>query len=154
VELGHDDKYPMTRLGSISFCMLAKEVLELREVLYVPSMTKNLLLVSCLIELKGRANFEDQKVIIKTSRVLARGVREGNLYRQLAGLVKQRALLTSSDNLRKLWHKRFGHLNYGSLPLLKGMVVIFPNFKVVKKECARDVHSTSNPRRAQNKRDS
>jgi hypothetical protein len=27
-----------------------------------------------------------------------------------------------SDKLCKLWHKRFGHLHYGALPLLKDMV--------------------------------
>jgi hypothetical protein len=76
---------------------------------------------------------------------LARGVREGGLYRLLVDPVKQRALLTSSDNLCELWHKRFGHLNYGSLPLLKDMVVGFPNFKVEKrgvcKGCALNKHA-------------
>jgi hypothetical protein len=66
VELGDDGKYPMTGLGSISFCMPTKEVLDLHEVLYVPGMTKNLLLVSCLIDLKCRVEFDDQEVIIKS----------------------------------------------------------------------------------------
>jgi hypothetical protein len=59
VELGDDDRYLVTRLGSISFCMLVREVLDLHEVLYVPSMTKSLLLVCCLIDLKCRDGFDD-----------------------------------------------------------------------------------------------
>jgi hypothetical protein len=66
VELGDDGKYLVIRLGSISFCMLAGEVLELHEVLYVLGMTKNLLLVSCLINLKCKVEFDDQGVIIKS----------------------------------------------------------------------------------------
>jgi hypothetical protein len=48
VDLGDDGKYLVTRLGSISFFMPTGEVLDLHEVLYVPDMTKNLLLVYCL----------------------------------------------------------------------------------------------------------
>jgi hypothetical protein len=52
VELIDDGRYPMVWLRSISFFMLVGEVLDLHEVLYVPSMTKNILLVSFLIDLK------------------------------------------------------------------------------------------------------
>jgi hypothetical protein len=63
--------------------------------------------------------------------------------------------LTSSDNLCKLWHKIFGHFNYGSLPLLKDMVVGFPNFKVEKrgvcKGCALGKHSKATFRSSEHK---
>jgi hypothetical protein len=52
----------------------------------------------------------------------------------------------SNDNLCELWHKCLGHLHYGALPLLKDMVVGLLDFKVERKECARDVHLTSMPR--------
>jgi hypothetical protein len=45
--------------------MLAGEVLELIEILYVLGLTKNLLSVSCLIDLKCMVEFDDQQVIIK-----------------------------------------------------------------------------------------
>jgi hypothetical protein len=89
-EPSDDGKYLISGLCSISFRMLA-EVLELQEELYVPSMTKNLLLVSCLTDLNCMVEFDDQGVIIKSrspdpSRVLARAVREGGLYRLLASV--------------------------------------------------------------------
>jgi hypothetical protein len=59
VELGDDGKYPVTGLGFISFHMLAREVLELCQALYVLGRTKNLLLVSCLIDLKCNAKFNN-----------------------------------------------------------------------------------------------
>jgi hypothetical protein len=50
-----------------------------------------------------------------------------------------------SDKLCELWHKRFGHLHYGALPLLKDMVQGLPDFKIEKtrvcKGCALDKHA-------------
>jgi hypothetical protein len=43
VELGDDATYPVTRMGSVSFCMPSGDVLELDDVLYVLGLTKNLL---------------------------------------------------------------------------------------------------------------
>jgi hypothetical protein len=120
VELSDDGKYPMTRKGSISFHMPVGEVLELHEVFYVPHMTKTLLLVSCVIDLRCSAKFDDQEVIIKShspdpSRVLAQGRTEGGLYKLLANIMKRGSLLISSDNLCELWHKRFSPLKLLSL---------------------------------------
>jgi hypothetical protein len=52
-------------MGSISFCMPTREVLELHEILYVPDLTKNILLVSCFTNLKCMVKFDDQQVSIK-----------------------------------------------------------------------------------------
>jgi hypothetical protein len=41
--LGNDATYPMTRMGFISFHIPLGDVLDLTEVLFVPSLTKNLL---------------------------------------------------------------------------------------------------------------
>jgi hypothetical protein len=74
--------------------------------------------------LKCRVKFDDQELIIRRhspvlGRVMAKGVREGGLYRLLADAMKKRALLINIDNLCELWHKIFDHLNYRSLLLLK-----------------------------------
>jgi hypothetical protein len=75
---------------------------------------------------------------------LARGFKEGGPYKLLEDPVKQRALLVVTI-YAKLWHGRFGHLNYGSLPLLKDMLDSL-TLRWTRKECARDVHSASMPR--------
>jgi hypothetical protein len=64
-ELGDDAKFLVIGMGSISFHMPTREVLELHEVLYVLGLTKNLLSISCLIDLKCMVEFDDQQVIIK-----------------------------------------------------------------------------------------
>jgi hypothetical protein len=76
VELGNDVTYPITRVGFVSLCMPSSDVLELDDVLYVPSLMKNHLSVSCMIDLYCIVEFNDQLVIIRRrrfdpSRVLA-----------------------------------------------------------------------------------
>jgi hypothetical protein len=101
VELGDDATYPMRGVGSISFQMPLGDVLELSDVLFVPSLKKNLLLVSCMIDVQWRVAFEGQQCTINdcslaSPRTLARGVREGGLYRLL---VDPMALVHSSERL-------------------------------------------------------
>jgi hypothetical protein len=114
-------------------------------------MTKNLLSVSCLTNLKCRAEFDDQEVIIKSRTLILVEFWPEELgrvafTRLLADPMKQRALLTNSDNLCELWHKRFGHLNYGSLPLLKDMVVGFLTSRWRRRSVQGMCTQTSMPR--------
>jgi hypothetical protein len=85
VELSDEGKYSVIGLGSISFHMPIREILEFHEVLYVPGMTNYLLSISCLTNLKQCPKFDDQGLIIKghspdLGGVLARGVCKGGLY--------------------------------------------------------------------------
>jgi hypothetical protein len=66
VELGDDGRYPMVGLLSISFQMLVREFLDLNEVIYVLGMHKNIILGSCLTDLKHKVEFDDEKVIIRS----------------------------------------------------------------------------------------
>jgi hypothetical protein len=63
-KLGDAGKYSMNGLDS-SFYMLVGEVWDLHEILYVLGITKELLLVSCLIDLKCKVDFDDEGVIIR-----------------------------------------------------------------------------------------
>ena len=60
-------------------------------------------------------------------------------------LIRHEALVYSNDNLCKLWHKRFNHLHYEALPLLKHMVQGLSDFKLEKmgmcKGCTLDKHA-------------
>jgi hypothetical protein len=60
VELGDDATYPMRGVGSISFQMPSSDVLELRDVLFVPGLKKNLLSVSYMANVQWRVVFEGQ----------------------------------------------------------------------------------------------
>lgn len=60
-----------------------------------------------------------------TSSIIVIGVREGRLYR-LPGHPIQ-ALVHDTINLCELWHQRFAHLHYRSLPGLKSIVTGMPD---------------------------
>ena len=79
VELGDDATYPIARVGSISFLMPSGDILELTGVLYVPSLTKNLLSILVITNLRYMVDFDGQQVLIRKrclylGWVLARGV--------------------------------------------------------------------------------
>lgn len=75
----------------------------------------------------------------KSYTILVNSCSKGILYRLLANHMKQKALLTSSDNLCELWQRRFGQRNYGSLPLLKDMLVGFSDFKVERIQVCKEM---------------
>lgn len=112
VELGDDTTYPMRRgVDSISFQMHLGDVLELSDILFVPSLKKNLLSSSCMINVQWRVAFVRQQCTINdcslaSSRTLARGVREGGIYRLLTNPM---ALVHSNGRLEE--HSNFEMLH-------------------------------------------
>jgi hypothetical protein len=55
------------------------------------------------------------------------GSREGNMYRLLEQ--KEEVLIHDEVNPNELWHRRYTHINYQSLPFLKRMVEGIPELK-------------------------
>jgi hypothetical protein len=64
VELGNDATSPVTGMGSISFRMPSSDVLELDDVLYVSSLTRNILSISTMIDIRCATELDGQQVII------------------------------------------------------------------------------------------
>jgi hypothetical protein len=57
-------------------------------------------------------------------------VDECGLYKLLENPMRHGALVDYNESLCDLWYKHLGHFHYGSLLVLKDMVVEIPNFKV------------------------
>ena len=60
VEVGDDAMYPIAKVEFIAFQMPSSDILDLTSVLYVPSLTKNLLSVLLMTDVGYMANFDDQ----------------------------------------------------------------------------------------------
>jgi hypothetical protein len=60
VELGDDSMYPMKGVGSISFHIPLGYFLELSDVIFVPILKNNILLVSCIVYVQWRISFEGE----------------------------------------------------------------------------------------------
>jgi hypothetical protein len=104
----------------------------LSNVLYVPGLEKNLVSISCLEDKGNRIAFMDGKVLswhknssIEDAKVI--GSREGNLYRLLEQ--NEESLVHNEVNPNELWHRRYIHINYQALPLLRKMVEGIPELK-------------------------
>ena len=130
MELRDVVRYEVNGVGSISLHLESGAILHLEEVLYVPSLKKNLISVSVL-ENKGYSVLFFEKKALLWQRGLPLkeaetiGVQEGGLYkvpRQLA-----RALTHNQISTSELWHRRLGHLNYRALPNLQSMVSGMPS---------------------------
>jgi len=103
VELGDDATYLVKGFNSISFLMPSLDVFVLNDVLIVPSLKKNLSLVSCITYFQCRVSFEGQQSIINdfslsSLKTLTRGVRDGGLYKLLVDHVE---IVHGSKMLRK-----------------------------------------------------
>jgi len=64
VELGDNAMYLVVGVGSISFQMPLGDIIELTGILYELALSKNLLLVSVMIDLRYMVEFDDQQVLI------------------------------------------------------------------------------------------
>lgn len=105
-----------------------------REILYVPSLKKNLLSVGVLEEKGYTVAFTHGKAIMwpsdgDMSSNIVIGVKEANVYRLTGNPIQ--AQVHTVMNPCELWHRRFGHLNYHSLPSFPDMVTGMPPIKLI-----------------------
>jgi hypothetical protein len=128
VELGDNGTYAIKGFGSTCFHLQSGNVFHIGEMFYVPRLKKNIILVSFL-ESKGYlVSFSKGKALMWTSNEsvsLAMKIRaqEGGIYKVIGQVIQE--LAHEMINPCKLWHRRFGHLNYNVLPSLEKMVCHF-----------------------------
>jgi hypothetical protein len=104
----------------------------LSNVLFVPGLENNIGSIYCLEDKGNIISFVDGKVLswhkdssIENARVI--GTLEGNLYRLLEQ--NDESLVHDEVNPNEIWHRRYVHINYQSLPFLKNMVEGIPELR-------------------------
>jgi hypothetical protein len=132
--LGDDREVKVAGCGTVSFQRESLPPMTLTEVLYVPSLKNNLVLVSTIEEKSYEVLFCDGQVLlfpkgssITSAKVI--GTRHERLYKFLFQLV--RALIHSTNNnsdLCEIWHRRMSHLHHGDLRILREMVTGVSDF--------------------------
>jgi hypothetical protein len=125
VKLGDDFQYPIKGVGEASYKLNSGNPMKMKEVLYVPGLKKNLLSISALDKKGFRVAFIDGQVLMwprgKTlDDAVVIGVEEGGLYK-LKGH-SDSAMVHDIVNPIELCHRRFAHLHYKSLPVVRKMV--------------------------------
>jgi hypothetical protein len=117
--------------------------MKMKEVIYVPGLKKNLLSISTLDKKGFRLAFIDGQVLMwprgKTlNDVVVIGVEEGGLYKLKGN--SNSSMVHDIVNPSELWHRRFSHLHYKYLPVVRKMVTGLPEIQTeldgVFKGCA------------------
>jgi hypothetical protein len=133
VTLGDDYQYPIKGVGESNYKLDSGTPMKMKDVLYVPGLTKNLLSISALNKKGFKVVFIYGEVLMwpkgKTmEEAIVIGKEEGGLYK-LKGHSEE-ALTHSIENPCELWHRRLAHINYKALPYVSKVVTCLPKFKV------------------------
>jgi hypothetical protein len=123
----------------------------LREVLYVPGLKKNLILVSAFEERGYEVLFCDGRVLLlpKESNITSAkviGTRHEKLYKLMFQPASALFHSTSSSDLCELWHRRMAHLHHGALRILREIVTRVPEFSTEHQEFCKGWLWESTPR--------
>ena len=98
-----------------------QETCTLKDVLYVPDLSYNLLSVSRATKAGKTVDFSEAgcEIVDGSQRLIATGSREGSLYfLDCSGNDRQQANVAGSVSQEKLWHRRYGHLGMQNLERL------------------------------------
>jgi hypothetical protein len=130
-------------MGESTYKLDSGTSMRMKDVLYVPGLTKNLHSISALDKKGFRVAFIDGEVLMwpkgKTIEdAVVIGTEEGGLYKLKGHL--DASLTHSTESTCELWHSRLAHINYKALPYVSKVVTGLPEFKVdhegVCKGCA------------------
>ena len=120
VETGDDTTHPIRHVANVPFGKEGERTC-IKNVLHVPTITKNLVSVGQIVEQGMQVRFNQGGCFIeKEGRVIARGRREGRMFILESNEVKSAMFArgVKADIGIELWHKIVGHIN---LDKLKGV---------------------------------
>ena len=126
VKLGDDYQYPIKGSGEASYKLDSGKSLNIKNVLYVPILKKNILSISALDGKGIRVVFVDGQVLMwprgnKIEDATMIGEEEGVLYK-LKGQPGQ-ALVRESIEPSELSHIRLTHVHYRELPMVSKIIL-------------------------------
>jgi hypothetical protein len=125
IEMGDNGRYNATGIGTITFQRESGKPFQLKNVMHVPGLKKNLVLVAML---EGRGYdvvFSSGKAYLRhkaIGKVKNIGIRVKNLYiLEVDGcnsMIGKEEKVVSQDE-GELWHGRLGHLHHGALKIMQ-----------------------------------
>ncbi|XP_072077901.1 uncharacterized mitochondrial protein AtMg00300-like [Arachis hypogaea] len=124
--MGNDHACKTVRLGTIRIKMHDGGVRTLKDVRHIPDLRKNLISIG-LLEKNGCKIVVKKGVlkVFRSSLVVMKGVRHGNLYSILGTTVTGELAVEiggsrDQTNCTRIWHMRLGHMSEKGLSLLCG----------------------------------
>jgi hypothetical protein len=119
VTLGDDYQYPIKGLGESNYKLDSENSITMKDVLYVPSLKKNLLSISSLDKKSYRVSLIYGEVLMwakgeTLNEAIVIETEENDLYK-LKGH-PETAMTHAIKNSCEIWHRRLSHINYKALP--------------------------------------
>ena len=132
IEMGDDKRYSATEIGTIKFQRESGKPFQLKYVMHVPGLKKNLVSVTMLEDKGYDVVFSDGKAFLRhktTGQAKRIGIRVKNLYKLevdgcTATMGKVKKVVSQDEG--KLWHRRLGHLHHGALKILQHISTRLP----------------------------
>jgi hypothetical protein len=133
VTLGDDYQYPIKGVGESNYKLNLGNSMKMKDVLYVPGLTNNLLSISSLEKKGFKIVFIDGEVLMwakgeTLNEEIIIGSEENVLYK-LKGHSKA-AMNHTIENSCEIWHRILAHINYKALPYICNTVTCLPEFKI------------------------
>jgi hypothetical protein len=133
VTLGDDYQYPIKGVGESNYKLNLGNSLKMKDVLYVPGLTKNLLSISALAKKGFRFSFIDGEVLMwakgeTLNQAINIGSEENGLYK--IKVHSEDTMTHAIENSCELWHRILSHINYKALPYICKAVTSLPELKV------------------------
>jgi hypothetical protein len=130
IRVANDVEAKVEAIGELPLAISNGFTLYLHDVLYVPSMRRNLISISCLDDDRFNCLFGKKQCLITFNyKVVGRALRHGKLY--LLSIKDSINVVSSENNVNvsssknkhkriddvfsKLWHRRLGHILRGGL---------------------------------------
>jgi hypothetical protein len=125
IEMGDDGKYSENGIGTITFQRESGKTFQLKNVMHVPGLKKNLVSVAMLEDRGSDVVFSSGIAYLRhkaTGQVKNIGIRVKNLYMlQVDGcgamIGKEETMVTCDEG--ELWHRILGHLHHGALKIMQ-----------------------------------
>eukprot|EP00253_Pinus_taeda_P024147 PITA_24147 len=136
IEMGDDKRYSISGVGTIAFQRENGPPLTLTDVMYVPELKKNLVLVMMLEDKGYDVVFNKGKAFLRhiaTSQNKRIGIRVKNLYKlevDNCATLNTKAELVQSQDIGEFWHRWFGHLHHGALKIMRQISTGLPKGKL------------------------
>jgi hypothetical protein len=156
VTLGDDYQYPIKGVGESNYKLNSMNSLKMKDILYVPGLTKNLLSISTSEKKGFKVSFIDGEVLMwakgeTLNEEIIIGIEENGLYK-LKGHSKV-SMTHAIENSCELWHRILAHINNKALPYICKAVTGLPELKVDHEDVCNGCAEGKNIKNPFSKRD-
>jgi hypothetical protein len=126
VETGDNTTHPITQIGKVPLSMQDGQIKYLKDVLHVPTITKNLVSIGQMVEQRLQVIFNPNGCFVEDmknqGKLIAKRERNERMFILDVNMHEVNSMLfTHGKGARDIgiWHKRVGHVNLQHLKLME-----------------------------------